>query len=69
MQRVDDPITEVKVKLIGEDGNAFAIMAKVKKALREAGFSGDFIRIFEQQCMAGNYDDLLQTVMSYVEVE
>jgi hypothetical protein len=27
-----------KVKLIGEDGNAFLIMGKVIKALRRAGF-------------------------------
>ena len=29
--------TNVKVKLVGEDGNAFAILGKVIKALKRAG--------------------------------
>ena len=31
------PKYNVKVKLVGTDGNAFAIMGKVKRALRDAG--------------------------------
>ena len=31
------PKFDVDVQLVGEDGNAFAIMARVTKALRDAG--------------------------------
>ena len=63
------PITDVKVKLIGEDGNAFAILGKVSKALRKAGYDLDFIKVYQDQATAGDYDNLLQTTMLYVHME
>ena len=63
------PITDVRVKLIGEDGNAFAILGKVSKALRKAGYDLDFIKAYQEEAMAGDYDTLLQTTMLYVHVE
>ena len=63
------PITNVKVKLIGEDGNAFAILGKVSKELRKAGFDDKFINEYMDQATSGDYDNLLQTTMAYVEVE
>ena len=62
------PITNVKVKLVGEDGNAFAILGKVKKALERAGHK-DLVAPFMEEATAGDYDHLLQTAMKYVEVE
>ena len=64
-----EPITNVKVKLLGEDGNAFAIMGKVSKELRKAGYDRDFIKEYQTQAMAGDYDHLLITTMTYVDVE
>ena len=32
------PITNVKVRLVGEDGNAFAILGRCRAALRKAGY-------------------------------
>ena len=62
------PITGVSVKLIGEDGNAFAILGKVRQALRKAGYDGAFIEEFTKEATSGDYDNLLTTVMLYVEV-
>ena len=55
-----------KVKFIGEDGNAFAILGRVTKALRQAG-QGDKVKEMTDKAMAGDYNHLLSTVMEYVE--
>jgi hypothetical protein len=62
------PKTSIKVKLVGEDGNAFSIIGRVCRALREGGRS-DLIESFKQEATAGNYDNLLRVVMNYVEVD
>ena len=35
--RPTGPKTSIRVKLVGEDGNAFAILARVRSALRRGG--------------------------------
>lgn len=62
-------ITNVKVKLLGEDGNGFYIIGKVKKELLKAGYDKEFIQGFLKDATSGDYDTLLETVMAYVEVE
>lgn len=63
------PITNVKVRMIGEDGNAWAILGRCRAALRKAGYPQAFIDTFVTEATAGNYDDLLATVMRYVVVK
>lgn len=58
---------DVKVRLIGEDGNAFSIIGRVSKALRAAGYS-EATKEFSNDAMSGDYDHLLQTVLRYVSV-
>jgi hypothetical protein len=58
----------ITVPLTGEDGNAYNILGKVLKALRQAGVSQDEVEAFKQQATAENYDHLLQVVMQWVEV-
>ena len=58
-----------RVKLIGEDGNAFAVLAKVSKALKEAGFYQQSKKYREEAIIAGDYNHLLQVTMRYVEIE
>ena len=55
-------------KLIGEDGNAFFILGKVREALIKNGRK-DLVEEFMKEAQSGNYDHLLATVMEYVEVE
>jgi len=58
---------DVKVQLSGTDGNAFAILARVRKALRQAGH-GEVVEEFTQEATSGDYDHLLLTCCRYVEV-
>jgi hypothetical protein len=59
---------DVDVQLTGRDGNAFAIMGAVGNALRAAKVSQDEINEFYTEARMGDYDHLLQTVMSWVNV-
>ena len=56
------------VKLIGEDGNAFAILGRVKRALVQAGMREE-AEAFLKEATAGDYDNLLMVVQKYVDVE
>jgi hypothetical protein len=62
------PKTDVKVKLVGEDGNAYAVLGKVARALKQAGH-GELAKQFMREATSGDYDKLLRTAMEYVEVE
>lgn len=55
------------LKLLGEDGNAFAILGKFSKAL--ATHYPDKKEKAMKEAKNGDYDHLLQTVMKYFEVE
>lgn len=58
---------DVEVQLSGEDGNAFAILGTVSRALKRAGH-GDAVSEFMDEATAGDYDELLQTCMRWVVV-
>ena len=68
-QNTKYPITNVTVRLVNTDGNAFALLGRVRQALRRAGYDTTFIEGFTAEAMAGNYDELLATIMRYVNVE
>ena len=59
---------EIEVELTGQDGNAFAIMGVVKRALKQAGVSGEEQDLYFQESTSGDYDHLLQTAMRWVTV-
>ena len=60
--------SNVQVKLTGKDGNAFAIIGNVSRALKTAGHR-DLADEMVTRCMnAESYDQLLQIVMEYVIV-
>ena len=56
------------VKLIDTDGNAFAIMGRVKNALVKAGADKEYVMKYQDEAMAGDYDNLLCVTMDYVHV-
>jgi hypothetical protein len=60
------PLTNPTVKLIGQDGNAFAIMGRVKQALRRAGADKEYIDKYLGEATSGDYDHLLVVSMKYV---
>jgi hypothetical protein len=59
---------DVTVQLTGEDGNAFAIMGAVARALREAGVPKAEVARYMKESMSGGYDDLLMTAIKWVDV-
>jgi hypothetical protein len=59
---------DVRVSLVGEDGNAFAILGRVQKELRRASVEPEEIQEFVREATAGDYDHLLQTAMAWVDV-
>jgi hypothetical protein len=63
------PKYDVKVKLSGNDGNAFAVMGAVKSALKKAGASKDELDQYLSDSMSGDYDNLLRVAMDWVVVK
>ena len=53
------------VKLVGEDGNAFAILGRVSAALKRAGMP-EKAREYTARATAGDYDHLLQVTLECV---
>ena len=60
--------TGVKVKLVGKDGNAFAIVGTVARAMSHAKVDPAIIEAYKQEAFDGDYNHLLATTMEYVEV-
>lgn len=63
------PLYNIDVKLIGRDGNAFAIMAEVVRALRKHGLSKEKTDDFMTEAMNSDYNNLLRTCMKWVNVK
>ncbi len=63
------PLSKPTVKLIGQDGNAFGIMGRVKQALKSAGADKEYIDKYLSEATSGDYDHLLTVSMEYVNVE
>lgn len=59
----------IRVQLSGTDGNAFSIIGKVSRALRDAKVPKPIIEEFRDEAMRGDYGYLLQTCMKWVNVE
>lgn len=62
------PKTNVRVRLVGQDGNAFMVMGLVIKAMRRAGVSDEIRTAYQREAMSGDYGNLLRVTMDYVEV-
>jgi len=62
-------IPKPSVELIGRDGNAYAILGAVSRALRKAGCKKEVVDAFMAEAMSGDYNNLLVTAARYVEVE
>jgi len=58
----------IEVELTGSDGNAFAILGKVIRALKRAKVPSEEIQEFQNQATAGDYDHLLRTCSEWVDV-
>ena len=59
---------EIEVQLVGTDGNAFALIGVVQKALKKAGASKEELDEFFDEATSGDYNHLFRTCMSWVNV-
>lgn len=60
---------EINIPLIGEDGNAFSILGRVKRAMRRAGLTDEEWEAFHTEATASTYEHLLVTVMRWFRVD
>jgi len=59
---------EIEVQLIGTNGNAFALLGKISKALRAAEVPKAEIDEFLGEAMSVDYDHVFRTCMDWVNV-
>lgn len=60
---------KVTVPLLGEDANAFFMIGRTTQALRRAKVPPQEITAFQEEAMSGDYDNVLQTIMKWVNVQ
>jgi len=60
---------DINVPLVGEDGNAFSILGRVKRIMRRAGLEDSEWEEFHKEATSGDYDNLLRTVMLWFAVD
>jgi hypothetical protein len=66
MSKTEVKYPDVRVRLVGEDGNAYAIMGRVQSALQDAGVSKEECKKYIEEATSGDYDNLLRVTMSWV---
>lgn len=62
------PLTDAVVVLTGTDGNAFAILGKVRRAILKSNHP-ELVDQFMTEATSSDYDYLLVTCFRYVTVE
>lgn len=60
---------KINVPMVGKDGNAFAILGRVKRIMRRAGLPDSEWEAFHAEATSGDYDNVLMTVMKWFEVD
>ena len=61
--------TKPIVELIGKDGNVFNLIGLTKKALVKAGMQDEGNEFVRKAYRAGSYDEVLNLIFEYCEVE
>ncbi len=59
---------DIEVELSEQDGNAFSIIGRVSKALRKANVPQGELESFRKEATSGDYDNVIQTAMKWVNV-
>ena len=56
-----------KLKLVGQDGNAFSILGRMNRAAKDAGWDRAYRDEVTREATSGDYDKLLATAMKYFD--
>lgn len=59
---------DIEVELSGQDGNAFMIIGRVQRALRNAGVDKEEITRYVDEATSGDYDNVIRTTAEWVEI-
>jgi len=59
---------DIHVRLIGQGGNAYTVLGRVRLALSRAGVPPAEIKAFTDAATSGDYDHLLRVAMETVDV-
>lgn len=57
----------VKMTLEGLDGNALSLVGAFSREAKRQGWSKDDIKLVEKEALSGDYDHVLQTLMSHID--
>lgn len=61
-------ITNVKVKLIGADGNIFNLVGIASREMKKQGFNDEAKAMCDKVFQSKSYDEALCIIMDYVDV-
>lgn len=64
---IPEGLVQPTVQLIGQDGNAFAIMGRTTDALKKAGNDKAIVDSYLSQAQSGDYDHLLKVTLAFIE--
>jgi hypothetical protein len=56
---------DINIPLVGEDGNAFSILARVKRIMRRNDLPDSEWEAFHSEATKSDYNNLLWTVMQW----
>jgi len=59
---------QIQVTLVGQDGNAYAVLGACTKAMKRNNISKEEQTTFLDEATAGDYDHLLQTAVKWFDV-
>lgn len=65
MKNLFNPPKQVSLQLVGLDGNAFSLMGAFQSQARKEGWSKEEIKVVLDECMSGDYNHLLITLMAH----
>lgn len=65
MTNLFNPPKRIILKLVGLDGNAFALIGAFHRAARNQGWSKKEIKVVLGECMSKDYNHLISTLMEH----
>lgn len=68
MRAGDEGAGKPECTLVGEDGNVFNVIGRVRRALLDARHDDEAREFVERAFRSRSYDEVLQLVLEYVEV-
>ncbi len=69
-RRVDHQklVKKPELVLTGEDGNAFSILGRARRALKDAGYSNEEVERYQVEVTEGDYNLLISVTMNWLDV-